>query len=204
MPEVFIATLIKSCPDLESFSDHLFYGLSVKSIRSLAIGLPKLKSLVLETSNLPMMHVLRIIPLFTKLEHLQFTNFSNGPLQNNIKELRLALLKLQNLKSLTIDVTTTPHKDGLDAQDWKLLLQGKDGFSPQIQEVCYLADFQSYFDEAPAPKTAKYVWKNQISNIPLVSMQTEEEKKYVSKIRSVALLFRDELKIKRWTIVTNF
>lgn len=202
MPDQFIHQLIKSCPHLESFSDQQFHGLSIKSIRALALGLSKLTSLTLETSNLPTMHFLRILPLFSSLQHLQVSNFSNGPLQDNLDELRLALLKLASLKSLAIDLTTTPHKDGLKARDWNMLLQG---MGSKIHDIRYIVDLQSFYgDEASPSKTASYVWQNQISNIPLASLHTHEEKRYISTLESVAHLFKDELKIKRWTFVISF
>lgn len=192
-----IQTLIKKSPNLQSVTDSQFYGVSIKSIRALGMGVPNLQSLTLETSFLNLLPFCRIIPLFKNLKHLGFSNFRQSlKIANNLEELRLALLKLQHLQFLYIDLVSTPHKDFLDANDWNKLISGMDG----IQELEYQVDFQSFHGEDYDPKSASYIWKNHISHT--LPLQSEREQLFITALEAIGNIFTS--KEKKWTIRISF
>ncbi|KAI9356505.1 hypothetical protein DFJ73DRAFT_822828 [Zopfochytrium polystomum] len=154
-----ILMLTKSCPLVEEFRDNEASGISAQALKFMVDGWKELKSLEVNTELTDVSSFAATVALFgSRLKRLSLTHFqdslsvipvsnsdssSTTPPSSRLDLFVRALKELKSLEVLAIDLSNTPHMDGLNPESISLILDA----CPKLQGLEYFAPIDAYFED---------------------------------------------------------
>ncbi|KAJ1551829.1 hypothetical protein HK405_013785 [Cladochytrium tenue] len=143
------------CPSVEEFRDGEAFGVTAEALKFMADGWKGLKSLEINTEFTDLQAFASVITLFGKrLKRLSITHFrdallfapsatlSTEPAASPVHIFSRALSRLSELEVLAIDLSTTPHRDGLTEAALVEILDN----CPRLRGLEYFAPIEAYFE----------------------------------------------------------